>query len=109
MPLHKRGRKYGKQNNKPVSILPTLSKIYERNIFKQMSPFLKVYFLVRNTVFQRYWKSVVDKNENFCAPPISLSKAYDRFNYKNSYCEAKRKRFTFTALKLIHNYLPSKK
>ena len=77
MPLHKRGRKYRKQNNKPESILPTLSKIYERSIFKQMSPFLKIHFLVRNNVFQRYWKSVVDKNKNFCAPPTSLSKAYD--------------------------------
>ena len=40
-PLHKKGRKDAKQNYRPVSILPTLSKIYERSMFKQMSSFFE--------------------------------------------------------------------
>ena len=31
--LHKKGRKDAKQNYRPVSILPNLSKIYERSMF----------------------------------------------------------------------------
>ena len=38
--LHKKGRKGNKENCRPVSILPTLSKILERILFEQIS----VYF-----------------------------------------------------------------
>ena len=34
-PLYKKGRKDAKQNYRPVNILPTLSKIHERSMFKQ--------------------------------------------------------------------------
>ena len=34
--LEKKGRKDAKQNFTPVSILPTLSKIYERSMLKQL-------------------------------------------------------------------------
>ena len=33
-PLHKKGRKNNKENYRPVSILPTLSKIFERILFE---------------------------------------------------------------------------
>ena len=35
-PLHKKGRKDNKENYRPVSILPTLSKILERIQFEQV-------------------------------------------------------------------------
>ena len=40
-PLHKKGKKDVAQNSRLVNILSTLSKIYERSIFKQMSSFLE--------------------------------------------------------------------
>ena len=40
IPLHEKGRKDNKENYRPVSILPILSKILERILFEQMS----VYF-----------------------------------------------------------------
>ena len=36
--LHKKVRKEAKQNYRPVCILPTLSKNYEKSMFKQMLP-----------------------------------------------------------------------
>ena len=42
-PLHKKGRKYLKENYRPVSILPTLSKLFERIIF------VKYHFFSQNT------------------------------------------------------------
>ena len=38
-PLHKKCNKNLKENYRPVSILPILSKIFERSMFKQMSSF----------------------------------------------------------------------
>ena len=38
-PLHKKGRKNNKESYRPVSILPTLSKIFEITLFKRMSGF----------------------------------------------------------------------
>ena len=38
-PLHKKGRKDNKENYRPVSILPTLSKIFEKILFEQISVF----------------------------------------------------------------------
>ena len=36
-PLHEKGRKDNKENYRPLSILPTLSKILERILFEQIS------------------------------------------------------------------------
>ena len=38
-PLYKKGKKYIKGNYKPVSVLPNLSKIFEKCMFEQMSQF----------------------------------------------------------------------
>ena len=38
-PLHKKCNKSLKENYRPVSILPILSKVFERSMFKQMSSF----------------------------------------------------------------------
>ena len=43
-PLHKKGRKDAKQNYRPVSILQTLSKIFERSMFKKMFSFFEDIF-----------------------------------------------------------------
>ena len=40
-PIHKKGKKDKKENYRPVSILPVLSKIFERIMFKQMSAFFE--------------------------------------------------------------------
>ena len=43
-PLHTKCNKSLKENYRPVSILPILSKVFERSMFKQMSIFFMVYF-----------------------------------------------------------------
>ena len=40
-PVHKKGPKTSKDNLRPVSILPNISKIYDRVMFKQMSEFFE--------------------------------------------------------------------
>ena len=41
IPVHKKGPRTSKNNFRPVSILPNISKIYERVMFKQMSEFFE--------------------------------------------------------------------
>ena len=38
-PVHKKGSRYDKGNYRPVSILPNLSKVFERCLHKQISDF----------------------------------------------------------------------
>ena len=40
-PLHKKEENIDKKNYKPISILPSISKIFERLIFKQMTDFVE--------------------------------------------------------------------
>ena len=47
-PIHKKGKKDKKENYRPVSILPVLSKIFERILFMQMSAFLRMFLTNSN-------------------------------------------------------------
>ena len=51
--LYKKRRKDAKQNYRPASILPTLSKIYERSMFKQISFFFEIYILNTSLVSEK--------------------------------------------------------
>ena len=44
MPIYKKGKRDLKDNYRPVSILPVLSKLYERSMFKQISEFFENIF-----------------------------------------------------------------
>ena len=41
MPLHKKEENIDKKNYRPISILPSISKIFERLIFMQMTDFVE--------------------------------------------------------------------
>ena len=43
-PAFKKGSKNSKENYRPVSILPNISNIYERCVYKQMSGYLGNFF-----------------------------------------------------------------
>ena len=44
------GKKDLKDSYRPVSILPVLSKLYERSLFKQISEIFEKYFLKKTNV-----------------------------------------------------------
>ena len=44
LPFSKKGTKSLKENYRPVSILPLVSKIFERNICKQLTTFLITFY-----------------------------------------------------------------
>ena len=53
-PLHKKCNKSLKENYRPVRMLPILSKVSERSIFKQMSSFFIIYFQNISMASEKY-------------------------------------------------------
>ena len=79
-----------KQNYRPVSILPTISKLYERTIHDQLteffdnifSPFLAAFrkgFGCQTTLLRLIedWKTSLDQHKSVAAILKNLSKAFD--------------------------------
>ena len=43
-PIHKKGERSQKENYRPVSILPTISKIFEKDMYEQIYSYIQKYF-----------------------------------------------------------------
>ena len=121
-PLHKKGRKDNKENYRPVSILPTLSKIFERILFEQISGFFDNFLLEKQCGFRKgystqyclvnlleKWKSSVDKGKTFGALLTDLSKAFDCLDHELLTAKLNAHGFDLHALRLIHDYLTNRK
>ena len=121
-PLHKKGRKDKKENYRPVSILPTLSKIFEKILFEQMSVFFENFLSSQQCGFrkgystQHYllnllekWKNCVDKGKVFGALLTDLSKAFDCLDHELLIAKLNAYGFNLPALRLIHDYLSNRK
>ena len=121
--LHKKGRKENKENYRPVSILPTLSKIFERILFEQISVSFDKILSGQQCGFQKgystqlcllnlleKWKNCVDKGKAFGALLTDLSKAFDCLD-DHELLIAKHNAYAFNlpALRLIHDYLSNRK
>ena len=63
-PVHKKGRKDMKENFRPVSILPTLSKVFEKCLFAKYLLYSTQHCLL---VMLETWKGSVDKGKVFGA------------------------------------------
>ena len=94
-PLHKKGGKGNKENYRPVSILPTLSKILERILFEQISVYFDKFLSDQQCGFRKgystqhcllnlleKWKNSVDKGKVFGALLTDLSKAFDCLDHE---------------------------
>ena len=94
-PVYKKEKKDLKDNYRPVSLLPVLSKLYERSMFKQISDFFKNIFSKNQCGFrkgrstQQYllamlekWKRSVDNGKAFGALLTDLSKAFDCLDHE---------------------------
>ena len=94
-PVHKKNSKNDKTNYRPISILPVISKIYERVYHNQISEYFNQYFDEQQCGFRKgystqtsllpleeLWKLANDKREVFGALLIDLSKAFDCMSHK---------------------------
>ena len=121
-PLYKKGKKDIKGNYRPVSILPNLSKIFEKCMFEQMSQFFENIFSKYQCGFRKgfstqqcllamleKWKRSVDNSKMFGALLTDLSKAFDCLDHELLIAKLNAYGFSLTALKLVHNYLSNRK
>ena len=121
-PLYKKGKKDIKGNYRPVSILPNLSKIFEKRMFEQMSQFFENIFPKYQCGFWKdfstqqcllamleKWKRTVDNSKMFGALLTDLSKAFDCLDHELLIAKLNAYGFSLTALKLVHNYLSNRK
>ena len=121
-PAYKKGKKDIKRNYQPVSILPNLSKIFEKHIFKQMSHFFENILSKYQCGFrkgfstQRFlfamlekWKQSVDNGKAFGALLTDLSKTFDCLDHELLIAKINAYGFSLTASKFIHDYLSNKK
>ena len=89
-PIHKKECKTEKSNYRPISILPNLSKIYERLLYDQMYSYFDKFFVKYQCGFRKGYnvqhcllvmiekmKEARDKNEVCAAVLTDLGKAFD--------------------------------
>ena len=111
-----------KDNYRPVSIVPVLSKLYERSMFKQISEFFEIIFSKSQCGFRKghstqqcllamleKWKRSVDSGKAFGALLTDLSKAFDCLAHELLIAELNAYKVSLPALRLIHDYLSHRK
>ena len=117
-PIHKKLESIYEKNYRPVSILPVVSKIFERIMQKQitcyvekyLSPYLCGYRKGYNTQYAlalmiEKWKLSLDNSGYAAAVFMDLSKAFDTLNHELLIAKLEAYGFERQALSIILNYL----
>ena len=120
-PAHKKDDKTDKSSYIPVSILPSISKVFERIIYEdisqymrnKLSPYLcgfrkgysKQHFLI---IMLESWKKALDKH-NIAGALTDLSKAFDSINHGLLIAKLEVYGFNLSLLNLILSYLSGRK
>ena len=114
-PIHKKDEKTAMKNYRPVSLIPIVSKLFERNMYDQileyinnfLSPYLFGYRKGHSTeqyliVILEIWrKALDDKNSAGCAG--------DCLNHNLLIAKLEAYGFGINALKFVYNYLKERK
>ena len=121
-PVFKKDSRTEKTNYRPVSILPSLSKIYERLIYNQLSKFFENILSKFQCGFRKgfsaqdcllvmieKWKRVLG-NGGICGALLTdLSKAFDCIPHDLLLAKLHAYRLDSKSLKLLSNYLSNRK
>ena len=122
IPLFKKEDPLKKENYRPVSLLPHLSKVFERIIYKQINEYMenklskfitgfrKLHGTQHSTVTMlEKLKKVLDKKEYICVLFMDLSKASDTINHDLLLAKLHAYGFSINALILMCSYLKNRK
>ena len=118
IPTHKKEERTKKENYRPISLLPTISKLYERDMYNQilgyiekhLSPYLFGFRKGHSTeqclnVMLERWKKALDQRKYVGAVLTDLSKAFDCLNHQLLIAKLEAYGFNPEALSFIYNYL----
>ena len=122
IPLYKKLDPLSKENYRPVSLLPHLSKVFERIIYKQINSYMEDKFAKCLTGFRKShgtqhplltmletWKKGIDNGSYVSALFMDFSKAFDTINHDLTLAKLKAYGFSTNALNLMHSYLKNRK
>ena len=117
-PIHKIECKTEKSNYRPTSILPNLSKIYERLLYDQMYTYFDKFFVKHQCGFRRGYiaqhchlvmiekmKEARDKNKACAAVLTDLSKAFDCLKHDLLNPKLHAFGFDYKSLRVMYAYL----
>ena len=120
-PAHKKGNKTDKSNYRPISILPAMSKVFERVMYKQLYIFFenilsKYQCGFRKNFSSQYclilmiekWKRSMDHKACCGAVLTDLSKAFDCLDHDLLIAKLNAYGVSVDALKLLQSYLSNR-
>ena len=121
-PTYKKDDTTNKENYRPISILPSVSKIFERNMFDQisiyinnfLSPYLcgfrKGYSTQHSLIVMlEKWRKALDNGKLAGALLTDLSKAFDCLNHNLLIAKLHAYGFDYNSLAYIYSYLSDRK
>ena len=121
-PVFRKGYRGSKENYRPVSILPVISEIFGKLLWKQITiftdPLLPKYqcgfrkgFSAQHCLpaMLEKWKNAVDKGKVFGALSTDLSKAFACLPHELILAKVNAYGLNLPALKLMHSYLSHRK
>ena len=121
-PVYKKDNRPVKGNYRPVSILPSISKVFERCVYKQMFQFFEGIISKYQCGFRKghsaqhalislleKWRYNVDQGRMFGALLTDLSKAFDCLPHDIIIAKLNAYGFDMKALNFIYDYLRNRK
>ena len=121
-PAHKKNERIIKDNYRNVSILPPVSKIYERDMFDQISVYIDKYLSPFLCGFRKgfstqhclmvmldKWYKAMDNGKLAGALLTDLSKAFDCLNHELLIAKLEAYGFDLSSLSYIYSYLSDRK
>lgn len=120
-PIYKKNDALAKSNYRPVSILPSLSKIYEGIIADQLNSYFNPIFSPHLGAFRKgyscqsalltmieEWRDALDKHNTVGAVLMDLSKAFDCLPHEHLLHKLEAYGLSPTAVKLMASYLSNR-
>ena len=122
IPAHKKNSTTDKSNYRPISLLPVISKVFERLIIKQIQPFVDSFLSKFLCGFRkgyscqhallnmlRNWQSSLNSSGIVGAVLMDLSKAFDCLPHDLLIAKLDAYGFGSQVLRLLYSYLSNRK
>ena len=122
IPLYKKQYPLKEENYCPISLLPHVSKVFERILYTQINNYMQNKLSRYVTGFRishgtqhslmimlEKWKNVLDKGEHVCVLFMDLSKAFDAINNNLLLAKLRAYGFSNNVLNLMCSSLKSRK
>ena len=122
-PIHKKGSKSDKNNYRPISILPIISKLLERHVANSVKQFLETNELlyVRQSGFRENhscetaltaiiddWLSAINDKLSVGTVFLDLTKAFDLVNHSLLLCKLNLYKFSTSSVQWFSSYLTNR-